>query len=148
MVQTGFVLPEVRHNEGCVALDLREMNRACLLFNQSLVASCNIESECFNCTKHCKSDLGAGIYSAGLSLLKLSKPRDAFRFFAQAVIATDRTGSILGDGPHVWIRLAECCLQQEALGDREVSAAQTALTVGLPFLESISNNRSRRVFLR
>jgi hypothetical protein len=153
VAQAGSVSAEVRHNEGCVALELGEIHRAGLFFNQSLDASCVFEREHSVRLEPSKSDLGAGLYSVGLSLLKLSRPAEAFRFFTLAVTTTDRTGLIFGDAPHVWIRLAECCLQREALKEREAAVAQTAATAaltmgGLPFIESISNSRSRRVFLR
>eukprot|EP01034_Spumella_vulgaris_P021396 gene21396-27426_t len=142
VVQTGLFSTELRHNEACVALYVRELHRASLLFHQSLESTCVALQHKPSWTDVSKAELGARLHCTGLSLLKLSKPLDAFAFFAAAVTVTD-----LGDRPHLWIRLAECCLQREALREGEAAAALAAAPQ-TPFVESISNSRTRRVFLR
>ncbi len=151
---------ELRNNEACVALRRREYHRAAVLFNQSLRAAAETAHAgmfrlslgktgrptgavdgAFVSVRHGEMAANAvcgRLYNAGLALLKLSKPVDAFRHFSAAL------ASSLAERPHIWLRLADCCL----LSCSSAAKCGAHVASGVPSVESVALGKSRRIYLK
>ena len=82
------------------------------------------------------------LYNKGLSLLASgSSPLEAYVCF-------EATKTQLGQRPHLWIRIAECCIQFNHLKrDKDACGARCGVG-GLLQSTSIAKGRSRRIVLR
>lgn len=160
----GSNAAELRNNEACVALRRREYHRAAALFNQALRAT--TEAAHATMFRLClrkggetdemvvgvrQGEMAGGalcgrLYNAGLALLKLSKPVDAFYHFSAALRLPGGVISSLAERPHIWLRLADCCLQ--SFEKRNKCAGHSADSMQQQSVESVALGKSRRVFLK
>ncbi len=144
---------QLLNNEGCISLRLGEVRRAAVMFNRAVTESCLVfangvlsqgpQSKLvqWSWEQAGRVAVAQGLYNSGLVALKVPDYTGAFRFFQHAAKVSERSSLLVGK-PHVWVRMAECCLQ---LHELEQAADRNSR---FPAVEVCSRGKSRRVFLR
>lgn len=130
--------PVYFNNVACIYLKMERYN-ASLLFFQKAMQRLVEESSKASVSKDgllthtYSSDI---LYNSGLSLLLTGKPLEAFHCF-------DASSTLLRDRPHLWLRMAECCVQYYLKTQDMDMAGKNRIVSGV-----VAKGRSRRIILR
>ena len=118
------------NNIGCIYFKLQRFHASNFYFQKALDININTEKSSQVLLHSYNADIS---YNKGVSLLFADKPKEAFLFF-------NACSAQLEKRPHLWIRMAECCVRNNVIKRNRQSKHSV--------FESIGQSSSRRIVLR
>jgi hypothetical protein len=97
--------PAYYNNIGCVYFKLQRFNASTLYFEKAAASCDEVTGDSQQLPQSYSLDVA---YNRGLSLLAADLPVEAFKFFS---ISQSRFSC----RPHLWARMAECCVRRHSL---------------------------------